>query len=69
MLTISKHRAHAALHPSTIKPRTGGQLRRDRWTAIVVLTLMIALVAFLLWLAGMSNGTIYEGIDYWPMML
>ena len=48
---------------------TGQQLRRDRMTAVVVLAIIAALLALMLWLASIANGA-PEGInEYWPIML
>ena len=43
------------------------QLRHDRIAAAVVITLFVALMALLIWLASLNGGA-PEGIDYWPMM-
>ena len=44
------------------------QLRRDRRTAFIVVVVMAALMALLVWLASFGGGVPYDGIDYWQMM-
>lgn len=44
------------------------QLQRDRWTAFVVLSIVVAMMALLVWLASLGGGVANEGIDYWHMM-
>jgi len=49
------------------KVSAGDQLRRDRIRAIAVLVVFAVLMALLMWLASLGNGTV-EPIDYWPVM-
>lgn len=66
-------------HPGTNAPRTGPsssmnsewskrQLRHDRLATVVVLIVIVALMAIMLWLASLG-GTTLEPTDYWPIML
>ncbi len=54
-------------------PHMGGssvdrdQLRRDRWTAVAVMAVTMALMALLVWLASIG-GRVPEGIEYWHVM-
>ena len=43
------------------------QLRRDRFTGIVVLVLIALLTALMIWLASLS-GSAPDNLDYWQMM-
>jgi len=43
------------------------QLRRDRWTAVAVMAVTMALMALLVWLASIG-GRVPEGIEYWHVM-
>ena len=50
------------------EPPNKDQLRRDRITGIVVLVILAAVMALMIWLASLGNGT-SESIYYeWPMM-
>lgn len=44
------------------------QLRRDRRTAVIVVAVMVALMALVIWLASLGGGVEYDSIDYWHMM-
>jgi hypothetical protein len=54
--------------PPAGKRQDDKQLRRDRWTAIIVVAVMAALMALVIWLASLGGGVEYEGMDYWHMM-
>lgn len=49
------------------KPRNMKQLQRDRWTAAVVVAVMVGLFALIVWLAS-NGGVTYDNTDYWYMM-
>jgi hypothetical protein len=63
-----KQQSGLKVSPPAKQPLDDKQLRRDRWTAIAVVMVTIALMALIVWLASVSGGTVHEGIDYWPMM-
>ena len=66
MFATSKHRI--PIHAGGPQRSTFDQkLRHDRWVAIVVVGLLIALMALLIGLASIS-GTPVQPIDHWPMM-
>jgi len=50
-----------------VPQRGSDQLHRDRLTVIVVLSIMIAVIALVIWLASMA-GVPVEPIDTWPLM-
>ncbi len=68
MSTVMKRGTGPIVPPPAKEPQDDKQLRRDRRTAAIVLALMIALMAFILWLASMSEPIEYNDIDYWHMM-
>ena len=43
------------------------QLRRDRWTAVAVVAIVVAMMAAIVWLASLSGGGAYS-IEHWPIM-
>lgn len=43
------------------------QLRRERWTGVVVLLLFAALMALLIWLASIGGGGGDMDYDWWMM--
>ncbi|MBP87471.1 MAG: hypothetical protein CMJ64_12225 [Planctomycetaceae bacterium] len=67
MSTVMKNDTGPIVPPPAKQPQDDKQLRSDRWTAIVVVSVMIALMALIIWLASLS-GVEYESIDYWHMM-
>lgn len=68
MLTVMKHQTSPLASPPTLQPGVNKQLRRDRWTALTVVTVVIAMMALLVWLASLGGGVPNEGIEYWHMM-
>ncbi|HJN10573.1 MAG TPA: hypothetical protein QF564_17935 [Pirellulaceae bacterium] len=68
MSTVMKNHTGPIVSPPAKQPLDDKQLRRDRWTAIAVVTVVIALMALIVWLASLGGGVEYEGIDYWHMM-
>ena len=45
------------------------QLRRDRIAAAVVLTVLIVMMAVLIWLASIGGHDVPDNLyDFWPMM-
>ena len=59
---------HRPLAPHSPPPaRSDQQLKRDRRTAMVVLAIMLALMALVIWLASLGEGVPVD-TDYWPMM-
>ncbi len=66
MATVQKNPTHLEHKPT--KPRQEDDpLRRDRYTAIVVMVFMMALMALMMWLASLGGGPV-EPTDYWPMI-
>lgn len=68
MSTVMKsHSGHQLPSPAK-RPESDEQLRRDRWTLALVIAVMVALMALIIWLASLGGGTVPNGVDYWPMM-
>ena len=67
MSTVMKSSAGPMLR-SPMGPLDKKQLRRDRWTAVAVVAVVIVMMALIVWLASMGGGVAYEAIEYWPMM-
>lgn len=67
MSTVMKKQTSWIASPPAKKAQDK-QLRRDRWTAVIVVAMMAALMALILWLASLNGGVEYRGIDYWHMM-
>jgi hypothetical protein len=59
---------HTQLTPRNERPRTDEEIRRDRRTAIIVVAVMLAVMALLVWLASLGGDAPFQEIDYWPMM-
>ena len=60
-------------HPSATGGRPGvsseqAQLRQDRWTATIILLIIVALLAAVTWLAGSSGGEVQDSLQHWPLM-
>ena len=68
MSTAMQHHTSPMVTGPAGKPHDDTQLRRDRWTAIIVVAVMAALVGLVIWLASLGGGVEYEGMDYWYMM-
>lgn len=68
MSVLTKKKRSSVVHPSPVaQDRDEKQLRRDRWTAALVLVLLIALMVLTIWL-GAITGVEYDGADYWQLM-
>lgn len=68
MSTVMNQHTGPMAPPPASRPQDDEQLRRDRWTAVIVVAVMIALTGLVIWLASLGGGVEYEGIDYWHMM-
>ncbi len=68
MFGVMQHHPRPMVPLPSGKPHDDKQLRRDRWTAILVVAVMAALMALVIWLASLGGGVEYDGIDYWHMM-
>lgn len=68
MSTVMKKGTAPILPPPVSEPRDDKQLRRDRRTATIVLAALIALLALIIWLAGMGGPIEYQDTDYWHIM-
>ena len=68
MSTVMRNRTGPMVPPPAMKPGGDQQLRRDRWTAVLVVAIIAAMMGLIIWLASMSGTVVHEGIDYWPMM-
>ena len=68
MSTVMKSSTGSML-PSPVKPSLDPkQLRHDRWTAAIVVAVVVAMMALIVWLASLGGGVAYEGVEYWNMM-
>jgi hypothetical protein len=68
MSIATKKHVDPGLFPPAKQSRDDKQLRSDRWTAVVVVAVMLALMAVIIWLASMTGGTVPDGFEYWDMM-
>ena len=68
MSVVTKKDRRSVVHPApSDEIRDERQLRRDRWTAALVLVLLIGLMILTIWL-GAVTGVEYDGVDYWHLM-
>ena len=66
MSTVMKS-STGSMFPSPAMPQSDeSQLRHDRWTAAVVVAIVVAMMALIVWLASLGGGASYEVLNYWP---
>jgi hypothetical protein len=66
MSTVTTKPDRPILRPR--KPWTEDEMRRDRRTGILVLVVVLAIMAALVWLASLGGNGVQGGIEYWPLM-
>jgi hypothetical protein len=63
---------HKALPTGMHEPKKSAasknQLRKDRAKGIVIVMLLAALMALMIWLASLGSGTSENIQEFWPMM-
>ena len=68
MSTVMQRHTAPRVSPPRKQP-SGDQLRRDRWTAVIVVAVMAVLIGLIIWLASLGGGGApYDGMDYFQMM-
>ena len=67
MSTVMKYKNPRMVYPSPRESLDKQKLRHDRWTAVVVVAVTIAMMALMVWLASLGGGG-YTGNEYWYIM-
>ncbi len=68
MSTVMKKQTDPLVPPPAKQPRDDKQLWYDRWTVLIAVTVVVIMMALLIWVASLGGSVASEVVDYWHMI-
>lgn len=68
MSTVMKNSGGPMLPLPSRRPTDQKQLQHDRWHAVAIVALVVAIIALTIWMASLGGGVVYEAMEHWPIL-